>query len=235
LLLKRPGTRIILQNVDDLKLFLRNRLAAPDQVVLIRGSGVDLDVFSPSAEPDGVITVALISRMLRDKGVFEFVAACQLLRAKGLDARFVLVGDPDAGNPGAISQTQLETWHQQGDIEWWGYRSDIDTVMRAVHVVCLPSYREGLPKVLIEAAASARPIVTTDTPGCREVVTDGDNGLLVPTRDVEPLAVALERLMTDSALRQKMGRRGRERAEAEFGIQRVIDRTLRLYHELVAR
>jgi len=234
LLLKRPGTRIILQNADDLELFSRNRLAQPGQVVLIRGSGVNLNEFVPTPEPTGLVTVALISRMLKDKGVFEFVAACQLLRNRGLDARFVLVGDTDTGNPAAITRTQLEVWHRRGDVEWWGYRSDIAAVMRSVHVICLPSYREGLPKVLIEAAASARVIVTTDTPGCREVVTDGDNGLLVPSRDFERLAAAMETLITDSALRQKMGRRGRERAEAEFGVQKVIDRTLRLYQELVA-
>jgi glycosyltransferase involved in cell wall biosynthesis len=144
------------------------------------------------------------------------------------------VGEPDPGHPAEIDLRAIEQWRDEGIVEYWGWRDDMSSVFGQANLVCLPSYREGLPKALIEAAACARAIVTCDVPGCREVVRDGDNGLLVAPRTVPALAQALRRLIEDNVLRARMGARGRERAVAEFSIDRVIADTLAVYHELLA-
>jgi glycosyltransferase involved in cell wall biosynthesis len=172
--------------------------------------------------------------MLWDKGVGEFVDAARRLRAAGVQARFALVGGVDPGNPAHVPQAQLFAWREEGAVEWWGHRPDMASVFARSHVVCLPSYREGLPKVLIEAAASGRPIVATDTPGCREIVRHGENGLLVPVRDAVTLAEALKTVIEDPALRRRLGRRGREIAVAEFSVEKVVAETLTLYRELLS-
>jgi glycosyltransferase involved in cell wall biosynthesis len=202
---------------------------------LIRGSGVDMNIFTPRPEPEGVPVVILAARMLWAKGIGEFVDAARLLREQKVEARFVLVGESDPGNPSAVPVWQLEQWHDSGVVEWWGACSDMPRVFAEAHVVCLPSYYpEGVPKVLIEAAACGRPIVTTDVPGCREVVRHEENGLLVPTRDPVALAAALRRLIMSPALRDFLGRRGREIAVAEFGLERVIAETLAVYGDLLS-
>jgi glycosyltransferase involved in cell wall biosynthesis len=193
-----------------------------------------MQAFAPGEAPPPPITVMLVSRMLWDKGVREFIEAARQLHAQGLDARFVLVGKPDPANPASIPLAKLHEWHGQHGIEWWGQRDDMPAVWRQAHIACLPSYREGLPKSLLEAAACGLPIVTTDAPGCREVVNDADNGLLVPIRDAEALAVALEKLIRDPALCRRMGQRSRVRALAEFSQEQVIAETLQLYQEMQA-
>jgi glycosyltransferase involved in cell wall biosynthesis len=233
-LLDRPGSRLIVQNPDDQALLTRRGIVEPSRSVLIRGSGVDLARFTPAPEPEGVPLVVLPARMLRDKGVEEFVAAARMLKQAGVNARFALVGDPDPENPAAISPAQLAAWREEGAVEYWGWRDDMAAVFRQAHLVCLPSYREGLPKALIEAAACERALVTCDVPGCREVVSDGDNGLLVPARDSAALARALRRLIEDAGLRRALARRSRERAVAEFSLERVIADTLALYRALLA-
>ena len=205
----RFDTYAVFQNPDDMRLLMDMGVAKPDHSVLIRGSGVDTKVFSPSPEPDGVPVVVLVSRMLWDKGVGEFVQAAKHLTSEGISARFVLVGDSDQDNPAAIPTVQLDSWRQSGLIEWWGHRTDIPAVMAQAHIVCLPSYREGLPKVLLEAASCGKPLVATDVPGCREIVHHGENGFLVKKADVESLAEALKCLIADRDLRESMGRRGR--------------------------
>jgi glycosyltransferase involved in cell wall biosynthesis len=170
--------------------------------------------------------------MLRDKGITEFVAATRTLRDKGVAARFLLVGDTDT-NPTSISKEVLDEWSQAGLVEWLGYREDIPELLRHADVAVLPSYREGLPKFLIEAAATALPIVATDVPGCREIVVNGLNGYLVPVRQVGPLANALEKLLLDPDLRMTMGRRGRELVERSFRVERVVDRTMKIYGDLL--
>jgi len=235
LALGHPRSRVIFQNPDDMQEFLDRRLVDEKACVLIRGSGVNVDEFRPMPEPDGPMLVVLPARMLRDKGAGEFVEAARMLKAQGLDARFVLAGDCDEGNPAAIAKQQLEIWQSEGVVEWWGRCEDMPRVFAEAHVVCLPSYREGVPKALLEAAASGRPIVTTDVPGCREVVKNGENGLLVPARDSHALAVAIKSLLDDMELRRKMGRRSREIAEREFSIGLVVDRTLQVYEALGER
>lgn len=232
-LLGAPQSRTIVQNPDDFSLLIK--MGVPeDRLRLIRGAGVDTEVFTPALEsPSEPVTVLFSARMLWDKGVGEFVEAACLLTQAGVKARFVLVGDPDTGNPASVPEATLRGWHGENGVEWWGHRDDMPAVFHTAHIACLPSYREGLPKVLLEAAACGLPIVTTDAPGCREIVRDGDNGFLVPVRDAQALALALRGLIQNADLRAKMGRRGREIVLAEFSQERVIAETLAVYRELI--
>ena len=190
-------------------------------------------MYAPVPEPQGVPIVVLPARMLWDKGVREFVEAAAQLKQRGVSARFVLVGDPDGENPASVPETQLADWQRQGVVECWGRREDIPLVLAQSHIVCLPSYREGLPKSLLEAASSGRPIVTTDVPGCREIVRDGDNGLLVEARNASALADALGKLLADPALRQRLGARGRERVMSEFSQEIIVGQVLAVYREAI--
>lgn len=224
--------KVIFQNSDDSGIFLKARIVRPDQCEYIKGSGVDLTVFRPAPEQPGPPVVVLPARLLKDKGVGEFVEAARLLKAEGVDARFVLVGESDFGNPTAVSETEINAWIAEGCVEWWGFRADMPEVLRQSHIVCLPSYREGLPKSLIEACAAGRPIVTTDVPGCRDVVTDGENGVLASVADSYSLALMLKKLIGDITLRQEMGRKSRTRAENEFSIKSVVDKHFDIYNHL---
>jgi len=232
-LLNSRRSRLILQNQDDRAKFIRKRFISEKRIRLIRGSGVDTAVFVPTPEPPGVPVVILPSRMLWDKGVREFVDAAGQLKKRGISARFVLVGDTDPHNPSAIPTEQLTAWHAEGAVEWWGRREDMPAVFEQSHIVCLPSYREGLPKVLLEAASCGRPIVTTDTPGCRDVVRQGENGLLVPVRGTAELADALQLLIEQPELRKKMGCKGREIVVSEFALEKVVAKTMNIYRELL--
>jgi glycosyltransferase involved in cell wall biosynthesis len=233
-LLNPAGSKVVFENNDDLRDFVAKDMVRYSDAVLIRGAGVNLDLFQQRPEPEGVPVVVLTARMLWDKGVGEFVEAARQLRAEGLHARFLLLGAPDSGNPAAIATEQLQAWDAEGVVEWLGYQDDIPMALASSHVVCLPSYREGLPKSLIEALAAGRPIVTTDVPGCREVVIDGENGLLVPPRDATALGKALKCLILDRRLRMRLGMKGRQRAEREFASSIVIDATQHLYREMLS-
>lgn len=226
------NTRIIFQNTDDLAALCTTQ-AEREKATLIRGSGVDLECFRPAAEPDGSPVVMLAARLLWDKGVGDFVAAAELLRARGATARFVLVGAGDPANPSEVPAGTLRGWEGAGTVECWGQRDDMPEVLSRAHVVCLPSYREGMPKVLLEAAACGRPVVTTDVPGCRDAIVPGETGLLVPPGDPAALADAIATLLASPALRARMGRAGRSLAEREFDVRMVVDRTLRIYGELL--
>ena len=231
-LLNQPHSLTIVQNPEDLALLERSGVLA-SRLRLIRGAGVDLKVFYPMTPPPEPVCVVLASRMLWDKGVGEFVEAARRLTEAGVSARFVLVGDPDPANPASVPESTLRGWHGQHGVEWWGRREDMPAVLQAAEIACLPSfYGEGLPKSLLEAAACGLPIVTTDAPGCREVVRDGVNGLLVPVRDAAALAQVLEKLIADPTLRRRMGEQSRMRAEKEFGLQTVIAQTLAVYREV---
>jgi glycosyltransferase involved in cell wall biosynthesis len=228
-----PNCRVLVQNEDDLAALVAARALPREKAVLIRGSGVAVDNIAPTPEPESVPLVVLPARMLRDKGVVEFVDAARALRARGVDARFALVGDVD-DNPESLPRERLEAWAKEGVIEWWGWRNDMDAVHHAASIVCLPSYREGVPRALLEGAAHARPIVTTDAPGCRDAVEPGKSGLLVPPRDARALADALGTLLADPAARARMGMAGRALVEREFSERRVVDETMRVYRELLA-
>lgn len=231
-LLNPLGSRVVFENCDDLEALAARQVVRRDAAVLIRGAGVNLEKFRHRAEPEGTPMVVLVARMLWDKGIGEFIEAARILKSRGVAARLVLVGAPDEGNPSSIPGAVLESWVAQGLVEWWGQRQDVAEILSNSHLVCLPSYREGLPKSLLEAAAAGRAIVTTDVPGCREVVRQGESGLLVPVRNARALADALERLCGDGALRRRMGERGRQIAVAEFSTERIVDETMRLYRSL---
>jgi glycosyltransferase involved in cell wall biosynthesis len=233
MLLNDSDTKVILQNPDDAEIVCESIGVARERVVQIRGSGVDPEVYRQQPEPQGAPVVMLASRLLWDKGVGEFVEAAEILRAEGREARFMLVGDADDANPASIDDGTLGTWKRSGTVELWGRREDMPDVLPQAHIVCLPSYREGLPKVLIEAASCGRPIVTTDAPGCREIVHHGENGLLVPVRDAKALADAIRTLLDDPDLRSRMGQAGRELVKKEFTIDAVVKSTLGVYETLL--
>ena len=229
--------RVIFQNDDDRRLFVEQRLVRAAQSIVIRGSGVNLSQFFPTPEPASAEPpiVVLASRLLWDKGVGELVEASRRLKRMNVQCRTVIVGIPDVDNPRAVPVETLEAWQREGVVEWWGLRSDMPEVMSQSAVVVLPSYYpEGVPRILLEAAASGRPVVTTDAPGCRDAVRNGLSGLLVPPRDVEALVLALSRLLVDPALRAAMGREGRKLAEEQFSEARVVEETVAVCERLLA-
>lgn len=234
-LMNPSNGHVVVENPDDRQFLVDMRMADPHRLSVIKGAGVDLKQFTSVEEPKGVAVVALIARMLWDKGVGEFVQAAELLREERIEARFVLVGGRDPDNPAAITEAQLMSWRKSGSVEWWSHRQDMPNVYKTVNIVCLPSYREGLPKVLIEAAACGRAIVTADVPGCREVVRNGVNGLLVPGRNTMALAQAIKNLILDEGLRRKMGQEGRKIAEKWFSVDTINRETLLLYDALLSQ
>jgi glycosyltransferase involved in cell wall biosynthesis len=224
---------VVFQNGEDRDFFVGQGVVREEFSVIVRGAGVNTDQFAPSPEPDGVPVVVLPTRMLWEKGVGEFVAAAEMLQRRGILARFVLVGKPDEENHACIPRQQLVEWDRSGVVEWWGHRDDMPNVFSEASLVCYPSYREGVPKCLLEAASCGRAIVTTDAPGCREVVRHGKNGLIVPARDAHALAEAIATLLQDSALRRAMGIQGRGIATREFSEQVVINQMIGVYQNLL--
>ncbi|MGE5502828.1 MAG: glycosyltransferase [Actinomycetota bacterium] len=224
---------LIVQNRDDGEMFRRLGIGKRGHVALVRGSGVDVEQFVPLPEPPGDVTVAVVARMLWDKGVHKVVEAVRKLRAEGEPIRLLLVGDPDLDNPAAVPRERLEEWAREDGIEWLGFKDDIREVWARAHIACLPSRREGLPRSLLEAAACGRPMIATDVPGCRELVHDGENGILVQPRDVPGLAEAIRRLARDPALRARMGARGRKMVVDTFSDDIVIAQHLDLYRRVL--
>ncbi len=239
LVVNGSGARLILQNSDDMIAFDEASLARPGLTRLVMGSGVDLMRFLPRlplALKDGQVRpptrVVLAARLLWDKGIAEFVEAARQLRAKGLRIEFLLAGAPDPGNPAAVPQAMLQLWEAEGLIELLGQVDDMAALFASAHIAVLPSYREGLPKSLIEAAACALPLVATDVPGCREVVTHELTGLRVPVKNATALADAIERLHRDPEFAHQLGQAARERVVQEFDERIVIKKTLAVYREL---
>jgi glycosyltransferase involved in cell wall biosynthesis len=238
LALRGRRTRLILQNPDDRMMFQQSGLIELDRVDLIPGSGVDCVRFCPCADgsstPRPQPCVLLAARLLWDKGVGEYVEAARLLRSAGRSVRFLLAGTPDPGNPAAVPESTLHQWVDEGVIEWLGHVDDTSELFRSVDIVALPTYyREGLPKSLIEAAACSLPLVATDMPGCREVVTNEVDGLLIPPHDAGALAQAIARLIDSPGLAARLGAAARLKALANFDERLVIERTLAVYRELL--
>ncbi|MBB6287770.1 glycosyltransferase involved in cell wall biosynthesis [Pseudomonas sp. SJZ103] len=232
LALGKGNLRSIFQNPDDRDLLLAMGGLTEAKVVMIRGSGVDLALYAPVPEPQGLPVVCLAARLLRDKGVVEYVEAARVLTKRGVQARFQLIGGVDPGNPATVTKAELDTWRQEGIVELLGYRDDIAQLFSDANIVTLPSYREGLPKVLVEAAACGRAVVTTDVPGCRDAIDAGVTGLLVPVRDANALADQLQLLIEDPALRRQMGVAGRELAVQSFAIEKIVEQHLEVYRQL---
>ena len=233
LVLGKRNLKVIFQNPDDREILVQRSVLRRDKVVMIRGSGVDLSAYSVKPVPKGAPVVVMAARLLRDKGVYEFVEAARLLKQRGLAAQFWLAGAPDAGNPASVDEAELTVWRRAETVKLLGHRNDIEQVFAQSSIVVLPSYREGLPKVLIEAAACGRAVVTTDVSGCRDAVEPGVTGLLVPPRDAVALADAIQRLLLDAGLRERMGLAGRRLAEREFSIEKVVAAHLAVYRKLI--
>lgn len=232
--LSNPRLKVIFQNEDDRRILSRFGRLDPARSILVRGSGVDLRDYHFSPLREGMPVVVMAARLLRDKGVSEFIEAARLLRERGSAARFVLVGSIDEANPTSFTQEKLDVIAQEGIVELWGHRTDMPDVLSQASIVVLPSYREGLPKVLIEAAACGRPVVTTDVPGCRDAIEVDVTGLLVPVRDPVALAHAIERLVSSPDLCRDMGIAGRRLAEAAFDLRTVVDAHLNLYQQMAS-
>jgi glycosyltransferase involved in cell wall biosynthesis len=227
--LSRPNSKVIIENSDDYNNLVSGRFAKKESISLVKGAGVDTAKFKYTVEPEQPVKIIMVARLLRDKGIQEFIDVAEVVKQSNPSVKFLLVGDVDDGNPTSLNTKQLVELKNSQNVEWLGARHDIAELLAASHIACLPSYREGLPKSLIEAAAVGRAIVATDVPGCREVVTHLMNGLLVPPRDSKALAAALLVLINDPELRSKMGRENRSKAETEFANEIIIRQTQSVY------
>ena len=225
--------KIIVQNEDDLKALIQWGVLKGSKTRLIKGSGVELKKFKNLNEPEGIPTICFAARLIKDKGVFEFVAAAKILKEQGVKARFLLAGDLDTNNPSGLSADDLNKLKNKGFIEIMGYYKDIASLYAKSNIICLPSYREGFPKSLIEAAAASRTVVTTDVPGCRDAIIPNKTGLLVPVEDSLKLAEALRWLIENPKKRITMGRAGRKLAEKEFPVKKIVNEHLDIYLDLL--
>ena len=224
----------VVENTDDLRALSSHGVVRPSQIELIEGAGIDLNKFPYVKRQDTNIPIIMLaSRMLKEKGVREFVSAAAHLRKSKRAARFVLVGAPDPQNLGTIKAQELNEWDRQGIIEWWGHSNNIYDSLSSADIFCLPSYREGLPKVLLEASASGCAIITTDVPGCREVVQHMRTGILVKPRDYASLAHAIEQLVDDYPLRVSLAREARSQVEVKFSNEIIIKKTMKIYKRAV--
>lgn len=229
LLTRKSNVWTIFQNPDDMTLFSKLRLCSSARSVLIRGSGVDTEEFPQSKDLNDVPVVMLASRMLWDKGVDEFVEAAKRINKKEIKAKFILVGDVDAANPMSIPVEKLNEWTKNGYVHWIGHSNNMPETLASASIICLPSYREGLPKVLLEAAAIGRPLIATDVPGCREIVRDGENGILVGLKDIDSLTNAINTLVLDDKMRVTMGLKSRTIIETELSAEIINKQTVKLY------
>ena len=232
---RQHGAWVLAQNEEDLALLRANGIAAAARASIIAGAGLALAEFPATPLPPRARALIILpARVLRDKGVYEFVAAAARVRALRPDVRFALVGAHDRANPGAVAARDLEDWVASGAIEWWGHRHDMAAVYADAYIVCLPSYREGLPRALLEAGACARPLLATDVPGCREICIDGESGLRVPPRNVEALAQAMLRMLDDASLVSRCAGGARAHVEAHYTLEQIAAQTLALYQTLLA-
>ena len=233
-MLNPKGSRVIFENPDNMAHLLGLNLLSKADARLIRGAGVDTALFTPAAQKqtDQPPHFICIARMLQEKGIGEFVAAAQIVKARFPDWRFTLVGASDAQNAGAVPLSTLQNWHTEGTVEWLGQRHDIVQLLQSSHVYVLPSYGEGLPKSSLEALACGLPIITTDVPGCRETVLHGQNGLLVAPKQTAALAEAMLSLGQSPEMREAFGIRSRQLALDQFASERIIEQTLAVWAEI---
>lgn len=223
------ASNVIFQNLDDKQAIAQLVPLNEEQVFLIRGSGVDLQKYVCGQSSGSVPVVMLLARLLVDKGVNEFMQMAAELKSRNISARFVVVGTIDLGNPNSITQRQLDAWKGEGDVEFWGYSSEPELTIHNADVMVLPSYREGLPKSLIEAAACGKAVVTTDVPGCRDAIEPDVTGLLVPPKDPVRLAEAIKYLIDNPEVRERMCKEGRRLAEEAFDVRSVVKMHMEIY------
>ena len=230
-----PNQKVILQNKDDLELLTNWGVLDLSKVKLLKGSGVQIKNFKNLTEPDGLTTVCFAARFIRDKGIYEYISAARLLNKRGVKARFLLAGDLDINNPSGLSLEELNKIKDEDTIDFVGYHEDIPTLFAKSHIICLPSYREGFPKSLIEAAAANRAVVTTDVPGCRDAIIPNKTGILVPVKDFQKLADGLQQLIENPQKRIAMGIAARKFAEEEFPIEKIVINHLEIYQDLLSK
>ena len=230
---KHLNQKVIFQNNDDLKVLIDWNILKPNKAKLIKGSGIRLENFTNLDEPKGIPIVCFAARLLRNKGVYEFVSAAKILKERGIQARFYLAGELDLKNPTGLNLKNINELKKEDCVEILGYHKDIPGLYASSHIVCLPSYREGFPKSLIEAAAASRAVVTTDVPGCRDAIIPNKTGLIVPVKDSQKLADALQWLIQNPKERISMGKAGRELAQKEFIIEKIVQSHLDIYQNLI--
>lgn len=227
--------QIIFQNPEDRQFLLDRNMIAPGQASLIRGAGVDPDLFCPGISQPPVPTVVLAGRMLWPKGVGDFVEMARHLKSEKINVKMLLVGRPDDMNPASVPRNQMIHWKDTGLIDWLDWTNDMPAIYKNSSIAVLPStYGEGIPKFLIEAASAGLPIVTYDMPGCREIVRNNENGFLIPLKNVAAMTRAVKRLLHDSGLRKQMGEKGREMVVNEFSQDIVVRKTLALYERILS-
>jgi len=222
--------KVIFQNLDDRDFFVANGMISKDRGFLVEGSGVDVHKFIPTINENNVPKIFVASRLLIEKGICEFMDAVQILKNRGLQFEAVIAGDIDQGNPGSFTEDQLNLWKASKTAVFLGFQKDMVGLLKTADIACLPSYREGLPMALLEAMASGKPIVTTDTPGCKATVRDGRNGFLVPPKDSQLLATALARLIESPQLREKMGAESRTLAVDLFSKEKITSEIIKIYY-----
>jgi glycosyltransferase involved in cell wall biosynthesis len=228
--LQGKNIRVIFQNQDDLDFFLNHKIVKREQCFLVEGSGVDTTKFTPNEPHNPHPKILIASRLLVEKGVGEFIDAIRILKKKNLNFEAFLAGDIDAGNPGSFSAETLASWKKENIIHFLGLQKDMVSLLKTADIACLPSYREGLPMSVLEAMAAGKPIVTTDAPGCRSTIKEGQNGILVPVKDAIALADALEKLILDKELRLRMGKASREIAVQYFSREKIISEIVKIYN-----
>jgi len=221
--------RVIFQNLDDRDFFVNNSIIKENKGYLVEGSGVDIHKFIPTETNNNAPKVLLASRLLIEKGIFEFIEAVKILKNKGLEFEAIIAGDIDSANPGSITESQLQNWKQSGIANFLGFQKDMVSILKSTDIACLPSYREGLPMSLLEAMSAGKPVVTTDAPGCRATVRDGRNGFLVPIKSPQSLATALEKLILNLSLRRKMGAESRAIATDVFSKEKITSEIIKIY------
>ena len=231
--LSHSNINVIFQNDEDRKIILSSTGLNKENTKLIKGSGVDLDRYAFSPMPSGIPIVAFIARLLKDKGLLEFLKAAEEFAELGISARFIVVGQMDTDNPASVTWEVLNPFIKNQAIEFWGHRDNINDIIRACSIVVLPSYREGFPKTLMEAAACGRPIVTTDVPGCRDAIIDGKSGVLVPPKNIKALRNAIANLIRHPKNCTSFGKAGRALAETEFDINFIVAKHMSLYSSML--
>ena len=230
---RNKKNRVIFENSDDMNYFVNSRIVNINEAILIRGAGIEIDEkLIKNKKENNIPTISLVARMLEDKGIYEFVEAAKILKKKNVKSRFLLIGDIDKKNPTSLKHSTLEEWKNRKIVEWLGWVKDVKAILLETDILCLPSYREGLPKSLLEGAAVGLPLVSTDTVGCREVVSDGINGYLVPIKDSKQLSFAIQKLIENKDLRVKMGKESFRIAKSQFASEIINSQTLSLYSEL---
>ncbi len=233
----KKRNKVVFENFDDLNYFVEMGAVKTNSACVIRGAGVKVNSVihknkNKNKNKNSIVTITLVARMLKDKGIIEFVNAAKKININKVNGRFLLVGDADPFNPTSLDISTLQRWHDEKIIVWKGWVSDVDKILKETDILCLPSYREGLPKALIEGAASGLPIVTTDTVGCRDVVEEGVNGFLVPIKNSDILASKIYKLIKNKSLREKMGKKSHDIALSKFSSTIIISQTLEVYDEL---